>query len=207
MSQLQLQEDDVLDTHKSVLEASQRWHEIDCRLLADTRDVDYDQDGRQLSHSTIAPNPQPVYLPQSSKNAQNLPAMSKVAHCYRPNPVTRAQSQSRIPSTKVQSGKTIRSKSQTRIPEKNKELSKPLNPSSLERSQTCTIRSPWVSSPIKLPNSVSPCQPSSIQRIKPQMRVGAPNVRLRYDQRNFAPRRVVSLNQRVPSVQRSKSQR
>ncbi|XP_034235993.1 kinesin-like protein KIF2A isoform X2 [Thrips palmi] len=44
VSQLQLQEDEVLDTHKSVLEASQRWHEMDCRLLADTRDVDYDQD-------------------------------------------------------------------------------------------------------------------------------------------------------------------
>ncbi|XP_052124050.1 kinesin-like protein KIF2A isoform X2 [Frankliniella occidentalis] len=44
VSQLQMMEDEVLDTHKSVLEASQRWHEMDCRLLADTRDVDYDQD-------------------------------------------------------------------------------------------------------------------------------------------------------------------
>lgn len=210
VSQLQLQEDDVLDTHKSVLEASQRWHDIDCRLLADTRDVDYDQDGRPLLHSTLDPNSQPVYLPQSSMNTQNLPAASKVACGYRPNSMTRAQSQSRIPSSHVQSGKTVRSKSQNRIPENIKEASKSLNRYSLQRSQTCTIRSPWVNnSSVTISNGVSPS--TSIHRTKSQSRIGdfVPSARPQFEQKTLktsAPRRMTSLIQHVSSVQRPKSQ-
>lgn len=45
VSQLQMLEDDVLDTHKSVMEATAQWHARDGQLLSATHEVDYDQDG------------------------------------------------------------------------------------------------------------------------------------------------------------------
>ena len=45
VSQLQMQEDEVLDTHKALVDAIQRWDQQHRSLLEDTRDVDYDQDG------------------------------------------------------------------------------------------------------------------------------------------------------------------
>lgn len=44
VSQLQMLEDDVLDTHKSVMEATAQWHARDGQLLSMTHEVDYDQD-------------------------------------------------------------------------------------------------------------------------------------------------------------------
>lgn len=45
VSQLQEQEDEMLDKHKSLLEAGQKWLQKDKHLLAMTKNVDYDQDG------------------------------------------------------------------------------------------------------------------------------------------------------------------
>lgn len=47
MSHLQIIEDDVLDTHKSVMEATAQWHARDGQLLSVTHEVDYDQDGEE----------------------------------------------------------------------------------------------------------------------------------------------------------------
>lgn len=45
VSQLQDQEDEMLDKHKSLLEMGQKWLQKDKQLLAMTKNVDYDQDG------------------------------------------------------------------------------------------------------------------------------------------------------------------
>jgi len=45
VSQLQEQEDEMLDKHKSLLEMGQKWLQKDKQLLAMTKNVDYDQDG------------------------------------------------------------------------------------------------------------------------------------------------------------------
>lgn len=47
VSQLQEQEDEMLDKHKSLLEAGQKWLQKDKQLLAMTKNVDYDQDGNR----------------------------------------------------------------------------------------------------------------------------------------------------------------
>ena len=47
VSQLQEQEDEMLDKHKSLLESGQKWLQKDKQLLAMTKNVDYDQDGNQ----------------------------------------------------------------------------------------------------------------------------------------------------------------
>ncbi|XP_018902670.2 kinesin-like protein KIF2A isoform X2 [Bemisia tabaci] len=44
VSQLQLQEDEMLDMHKALLEQSKNWQQRDIALFSMTRDVDYDQD-------------------------------------------------------------------------------------------------------------------------------------------------------------------
>lgn len=51
VSQLQEQEDEMLDKHKSLLEAGQKWLQKDKQLLAMTKNVDYDQDGN-TDHKT-----------------------------------------------------------------------------------------------------------------------------------------------------------
>lgn len=55
VSQLQEQEDEMLDKHKSLLEAGQKWLQKDKQLVAMTRNVDYDQDGKedQKSHLIV----------------------------------------------------------------------------------------------------------------------------------------------------------
>lgn len=47
VSQLQEQEDEMLDKHKSLLESGQKWLQKDKQLLAMTKNVDYDQDGNR----------------------------------------------------------------------------------------------------------------------------------------------------------------
>jgi len=49
VSQLQLLEEEVLDSHTSVAQAMPQWMELDRALLAMTNDVDYDQDGEICS--------------------------------------------------------------------------------------------------------------------------------------------------------------
>lgn len=46
VSQLQLLEEEVVDTHTSLAELAPQWTELDHALLAMTNDVDYDQDGK-----------------------------------------------------------------------------------------------------------------------------------------------------------------
>ncbi|XP_050537605.1 kinesin-like protein KIF2A isoform X2 [Daktulosphaira vitifoliae] len=48
VSQLQEQEDDMLDKHKALLDASQKWLQKDKQLLGITRNVDYDVDAYSL---------------------------------------------------------------------------------------------------------------------------------------------------------------
>lgn len=45
VSQLQEQEDEMLEKHKSLLDAGQKWLQKDKQLLAMSKNVDYDQDG------------------------------------------------------------------------------------------------------------------------------------------------------------------
>ena len=49
VSQLQLLEEEVLDSHTSLAQAMPQWMELDRALLAMTNDVDYDQDGEICS--------------------------------------------------------------------------------------------------------------------------------------------------------------
>lgn len=49
VTELQKQEDDVLDSHKALLESNPTWLERHVRLLSATREVDYDQDGRRFA--------------------------------------------------------------------------------------------------------------------------------------------------------------
>lgn len=48
VSQLQQLEDDVLETHKALLDSNQVWKQKYSQLFNMTRDVDYDQDGTTL---------------------------------------------------------------------------------------------------------------------------------------------------------------
>lgn len=52
VSQLQLLEEEVLDSHANVVELGPQWTELDHALLAMTNDVDYDQDGEVPSLSS-----------------------------------------------------------------------------------------------------------------------------------------------------------
>lgn len=45
VSQLQDQEDEMLDKHKSLLESGHKWLQKDKQLLTMSKNVDYDQDG------------------------------------------------------------------------------------------------------------------------------------------------------------------
>lgn len=45
VSHLQELEDEVLDKHKSLIEAEQKWLQKDKQMLAMTKNVDYDQEG------------------------------------------------------------------------------------------------------------------------------------------------------------------
>lgn len=47
VSQLQEQEDEMLDKHKSLIESGQKWSQKEKQLLAMTKNVDYDQDGNR----------------------------------------------------------------------------------------------------------------------------------------------------------------
>lgn len=47
VSQLQEQEDEVLDKHKSLIESEKKWSQKEKQLLAMTKNVDYDQDGNR----------------------------------------------------------------------------------------------------------------------------------------------------------------
>lgn len=49
LSQLQMQEEIVLDQHKALMEQAAVWHEQDASLVLMTRNVDYDQDAYSLS--------------------------------------------------------------------------------------------------------------------------------------------------------------
>ena len=49
VSQLQLLEEEVLDSHTSLAQMMPQWIELDRALLAMTNDVDYDQDGEICS--------------------------------------------------------------------------------------------------------------------------------------------------------------
>ena len=49
VSQLQLLEEEVLDSHTSLAQMMPQWMELDRALLAMTNDVDYDQDGEICS--------------------------------------------------------------------------------------------------------------------------------------------------------------
>jgi kinesin family protein 2/24 len=49
VSQLQLLEEEVLDSHTSLAQMIPQWMELDRALLAMTNDVDYDQDGEICS--------------------------------------------------------------------------------------------------------------------------------------------------------------
>ena len=46
LAQLQLLEEDVVDSHKQLLSSLGNWMEQDATLLTMTNDVDYDQDGK-----------------------------------------------------------------------------------------------------------------------------------------------------------------
>lgn len=48
VSQLQQQEDEVLDLHKDAIDLQRKWLEEDIELLNSTREVDYDQEGKFL---------------------------------------------------------------------------------------------------------------------------------------------------------------
>lgn len=50
VSQLQQLEDDVLETHKAVIDSHTSWRLRHTQLLGMTKDVDYDQDGRPRAH-------------------------------------------------------------------------------------------------------------------------------------------------------------
>lgn len=50
VSQLQQQEDEVLDFHKDLLDLQERWMSKDLELLNSTREVDYDQDGEFICY-------------------------------------------------------------------------------------------------------------------------------------------------------------
>lgn len=52
VSQLQLLEEEVLDSHTSLAQMGHQWLELDRALLAMTNDVDYDQDGEICSSSS-----------------------------------------------------------------------------------------------------------------------------------------------------------
>lgn len=50
VSQLQQLEDDVLESHKAVIDSHSSWRQRHTQLLGMTKDVDYDQDGRPRAH-------------------------------------------------------------------------------------------------------------------------------------------------------------
>lgn len=52
VSQLQDQEDEMLDKHKSLLESGQKWLQKDKQLLTMSKNVDYDQDGNRDQKSS-----------------------------------------------------------------------------------------------------------------------------------------------------------
>jgi hypothetical protein len=54
VSQLQLLEDDVLESHKAVLDSHTGWRQRHAQLLNVARDVDYDQDGTSQLLSYLA---------------------------------------------------------------------------------------------------------------------------------------------------------
>ena len=78
VSQLQLLEDEVLDSHSNLVEVGPHWLELDQALLTMTHDVDYDQDGE-------------------SNNNQNYSA-SKQLHGSKP------QTYLKLPSSKTKTG-------------------------------------------------------------------------------------------------------
>ena len=53
VSHLQEMEEDVLDTHKLVLDQIPKWHQACATLLAMTNEVDYDVDGKQIRHGFL----------------------------------------------------------------------------------------------------------------------------------------------------------
>ena len=58
----QLLEEEVVETHKNLLDNMEHWLQQDASLLAMTNEVDYDQDGQyhQLSNNTIIMSSLPV---------------------------------------------------------------------------------------------------------------------------------------------------
>jgi kinesin family protein 2/24 len=55
VSQLQLMEDDLLETHKQVVDDTRHWLEMDTCLLDHTAAVDYDQEGEHISLDRALP--------------------------------------------------------------------------------------------------------------------------------------------------------
>lgn len=53
VSQLQEQEDEMLDKHKALIDAGQKWLQKDKQLLTMTRNVDYDQDGNNDNKTSL----------------------------------------------------------------------------------------------------------------------------------------------------------
>jgi len=53
VSHLQEVEDEVLESHKNIIDCSRRWQELDANLLSMTNDVDYDQDGFEHSITSL----------------------------------------------------------------------------------------------------------------------------------------------------------
>ena len=51
MAHLQLLEEEVVETHKNLLDSMEHWMQQDTSLLAMTNEVDYDQDGRDTASS------------------------------------------------------------------------------------------------------------------------------------------------------------
>lgn len=63
VSQLQDQEDEMLDKHKSLLESGHKWLQKDKQLLAMSKNVDYDQDGNGDQKSCLIVALQLLALP------------------------------------------------------------------------------------------------------------------------------------------------
>ena len=54
VAHLQLLEEEVVETHKNILDSMEHWLQQDASLLAMTNEVDYDQDGEFLSFFSIS---------------------------------------------------------------------------------------------------------------------------------------------------------
>ena len=49
----QLLEEEVVESHKNLLDSMEHWIQQDASLLAMTNEVDYDQDGKKMDNSCL----------------------------------------------------------------------------------------------------------------------------------------------------------